>query len=222
MTIRRDLEEIESKTNISRIYGGAIYHVEEERKTELPTVARMKLMEDEKKRIAIKAAEMVGHDETIFLGSGTTTLHVARQLEDRNDITVISNSLIILNELATKSKMNLIVVGGFLRRSEYSIIGHLANEMIKDLHVDKLIIGMRGIHSRFGLTSNHPQELLTDRMLMGISQDIIIVADHTKIGHVAASRTAQLKPPLTIITTENASPEIVDSIRNKGISVILV
>jgi DeoR/GlpR family transcriptional regulator of sugar metabolism len=222
MTIRRDLEELETKNSISRIYGGAIYHLEKERNNELPSVTRMKLMRDEKLRIAKKTAEMVRKDETIFLGSGTTTLYVARELQNREDITVVTNSLIILNELATRSKMNLIVIGGFLRRSEYSIIGHLANEMIKDLHVDKLIISMRGIHSRFGLTSNHPQELLTDRLLMGISDNIIIVADHTKIGHVAASRTAHLTPPLTIVTTENASPEMVEAIIRKGIRVILV
>ena len=94
--------------------------------------------------------------------------------------------------------------------------------MLKEIHVDKLIIGMKGIHARFGLTTNHPHELMTDQMLLGISPDIIIVADHTKIGHVAASRTAYIEPPLTIITTDNASPEMVDAIRQKGAEVHLV
>ncbi|MFA7407376.1 MAG: DeoR/GlpR family DNA-binding transcription regulator [Anaerolineaceae bacterium] len=222
MTIRRDLEEIQDGDFISRIYGGAVYKTSDLRNNEMPTLNRMELMRDEKVRIAKKAAELIQPEETVFLGSGTTTFYVAQELKNRNDITIVTNSLIIINELATGCDANLIVVGGFLRRSEFSMIGHYANDMIKDLHVDKLISGAKGIHARFGLTSNHPYELVTDQALLGISEKIIIVADHTKIGYVAASRTAHIEPPLTIITTKDAAPKMIESIRNKKVEIILV
>ena len=222
MTIRRDLDEIELKNCIKRTHGGAIYKIVNNKKNELPTLDRMHLLADEKIRIAQKAAELIQKEDMIFLGSGTTALYLAKEILSRDDISVVTNSLTILNELAMNGKMTLIGVGGFLRRSEFSMIGHSANEMIKDLHVDKLIMGMRGVHPRFGLTSDHPQELLTDRMLLNISDQVIIVADHTKIGHVAASRTADLSASNILITTQNASKEIINQIKAQGIEVFLV
>ncbi len=222
MTIRRDLEEIEIHNGIIRTHGGAIYKLPHNDQYGLPTLDRMLLMAQEKIRIARKTAELITKDEMIFLGSGTTMIYVAREIATRDDITVVTNSLSILNELATHGKMPLIGIGGYLRRSEFSMIGHIANDMIKDLHVDKVIMGMRGIHPRFGLTSDHPQELMTDRMLLGISDTVIIVADHTKIGHVAASRTAFLDAADIIITTNNASREMIENIKSQGVKVILV
>lgn len=222
MTIRRDLDEIVAQNSALRTHGGAIFKIPPNELNGTPSLDRMQLMTREKIRIAKKTSELINKDEMIFLGSGTTTLYVAKEIAARDDISVVTNSLMILNELATNGKMTLIGIGGYLRRSEYSMIGHIANDMIKDLHVDKVIMGMRGIHPRFGLTSDHPQELMTDRILLGISDHVIIVADHTKIGHVAASRTTYLDAAYTIITTNNASREIIDNIENQGVKVILV
>ena len=222
MTIRRDLDEIELQNFLIRTHGGAIYRIPHREQLSMATIDRMHLMAQEKIRIAKKTVKLIDKDEMIFLGSGTTTLYIAREIAMREDITIVTNSLSILNELANNGKMPLIGVGGYLRRSEFSMIGHIANDMIKDLHVDKVIMGMRGIHPRFGLTSDHPQELMTDRILLGISETVIIVADHTKIGHVAASRTAYLDAANILITTKNASPEVVENIKSQGVKVILV
>jgi DeoR/GlpR family transcriptional regulator of sugar metabolism len=179
-------------------------------------------MANEKMRIAAKTSELLKSDEVVFLGSGTTTLYVARAIAIREDISVMTNSLIILNELAVNGRMPLVCTGGFLRRSEFSLIGHSSVEMIRDMHIDKLVMGMRGIHPRFGLTSDNPQELMTDKMLIDISDQVIIVADHTKIGHVAASRTATIEEVDVIVTTRIASKEMVETIRNTGVDVYQV
>lgn len=222
MTIRRDLNAIQSSEIIRRVHGGAILSLGDKDHEEPPTLDRMDLMAEEKKRIAKVAADLIGKEEKIFLGSGTTTLYVARELHEREDITVVSNALTILNSLATHGKMTLIGVGGFLRRKEFSMIGHFADNVIFDLRVDKVIMGMRGIHPRYGLTSEHPQELMTDRGIMGISDNIIIIADHTKIGHVASSRTAHLEKASLIITGYEAPKEMIDAIEEKGVEVKLV
>ncbi|MDP2964496.1 MAG: DeoR/GlpR family DNA-binding transcription regulator [Pelolinea sp.] len=222
MTIRRDLKEIEVVEVLKRTYGGAILSIKDKNHSEPPTLDRMDLMRKEKNRIAHAAAELVHEKEMIFLGSGTTTLYVAQALQERDDITVVSNALTILNYLATNGKMNLIGVGGFLRRKEFSMIGHFADKVISDLRMDKVIMGMRGVHPRFGLTSDHPQELLTDRTIMGISDTVIIVADHTKIGHVATSRTAPVEKASLLITSVEAPIEIVNAIISLGVRVELV
>ena len=222
MTIRRDLQEIEELGLVQRIHGGAVLGMQSGKQNELPRLDRMDIMLEEKQKIAKAVAGMIAPNEMIFLGSGTTTLYVAKEITDRDDITVVTNSLTVLNELASYGKMTLIGIGGFLRRSEYSMIGHFADNVIQDLHVDKVIIGMRGIHPRFGLTSEHPQELLTDRTIIGICENVIIVADHSKIGHVASSRTAPISAAKTIVTTLNAREDMVDAIRSQGVEVILV
>lgn len=222
MTIRRDLREIEAAEVIKRTYGGAILSIKDSSHSEPPTLERMEVMSEEKRRIAKATAKLVGEKETIFLGSGTTTLYVAQELRERDDITVLSNALTVLNDLATNGKMTLIGVGGFLRRKEFSMIGHFADKVISDLRVDKVIMGIRGVHPRFGLTSDHPQELITDRTIMDISDTVIIIADHTKIGHVATSRTAPVDKITMLITSVEASAEIVQAIRAMGVEVMLV
>lgn len=222
MTIRRDLMEIERTSHLKRTHGGAVLPIASPNYGEPPTIKRMGLLKEEKMRIAKAVAEQVGEKEVIFLGSGTTTLYVARELHDRDDITVLSNAITILNELSIHGKMAVIGVGGFLRRAEQSMIGHFSERIIEDLRVDKVIMGMRGVHPRFGLTSEDPQELMTDRKIIGISDNVIIVVDHTKIGHVSTSKTAPITAANTIVTTSNAPGELVKAILELGVSVVQV
>lgn len=222
MTIRRDLQALENQGLVKRIYGGAILPQRARTQVEPPTLDRIDTLSTEKRAIARIAAQMVGEDEMIFLGSGTTALYVAQALCHRSDITVVSNSLPVLNELAVHGKMSVIGVGGFLRRKELSLIGHFAETAIQDLHVDKVIVGMRGIHPHYGLTSEHPQEIQTDRTILSISDQIIIVADHTKIGHVASIRVAPITDATTIITSKQAPAAIVYAIRDMGVTISLI
>lgn len=222
MTIRRDLLEIEKNSQLKRTHGGAVLPSKSPNYSEPPTIKRMELLKDEKIRIAKAVAALIGEKEVIFLGSGTTTLYVAKELYERNDITVLSNAITIINELSTNGKMPIIGIGGFLRREEQSMIGHFAERVIEDLRVEKVIVGMRGVHPRFGLTSEDPQELMTDRKILGISDNVIIVADHTKIGYVSTSRTAPITAAKTIITTTEAQADLVRAIREQGVEVIQV
>lgn len=220
MTIRRDLEELQSRNCVCRTHGGAIFQEQKNDNAGIPSLDRMRLMKKEKILVAKKAAQLINSGDVVFLGSGTTTLYLAEQIASRDDITILTNSLVILNKLAISGNMTLIGIGGILRKSEFSMIGHYANDMIRDLFIDKLFMGMKGIHSRFGLTSNHPQELLTDQTLIEASNKVMIIADHTKIGHVAASRTTTIESASAIITTKQASREIVRAIEERGVEVI--
>jgi len=222
MTIRRDLKEMEENGPVRRTHGGAILSIKAKSYLEPPTLDRMDFMREEKIAIAKDISTFIGPREMIFLGSGTTTLFVAMELSNRDDITVVTNSLLILNHLVSFSEMAVIGVGGFLRRRESSMVGHFADNVIENLRVDKVIMGMRGIHPYFGLTNEDPQELMTDRTILGISDVIIIVADHTKIGHVSTSRTAPITSASKIFTTAHAPIEMIAAIRDQGVEVNLV
>jgi len=222
MTVRRDLMELEKRGKIERFHGGAKWIPDKQNHTEPPIIDRMNQMAEEKKRIAEEVVNMIEENETIFLGSGSTTFYVARELIIRDDITVVTNSVPILHELSNNSNMNIITVGGFLRRSELSLIGAFAEHVLRNIRVHKVIIGIRGIHPIYGLTCDHPEELVTDQQVLKISDHILIVADHTKIGQVATNRVTSIETVDKIITTKKAREDMVRNIRAKGIEMILV
>lgn len=222
MTIRRDLNELSERGLIQRTHGGAITLGGSRHNIEPPALERTLDQSEEKKRIGKAVAEMIHDGEKIFLGSGTTTLAVAQALYGRRNITVITNALSVANELVSSPGITVVVVGGFLRRSELSLIGHFTEAMLKNLYVDKVIIGIRGIDPDHGLTSDHLQELITDQAIMSISKTVIVVADHTKFGQVGAIRTAPVTAVQKIVSDHQAPYDLAEAIRVKGVEVILV
>jgi len=219
-TIRRDLEELDEQGVIQRAHGGAI--IVERAAPEPPIIQRMAENEEEKRRIGRAAAELVRDGETVFLGSGTTTMEVARNLVDRNNLTVITNALNIANLFAGKSNITVIVVGGLLRHSELSMIGHITEQVLKELHADKVIMGMRAISVHHGLTNDYLPETMTDRAIINLSSEVILVADHTKFGKVSTALVAPVTSVDKIVTDKSTSPDIVEELRRLGVEVILV
>lgn len=222
MTIRRDLRMLEERGEIERIHGGAILSKKGKRLFEPPIVERLNRNAEEKKRIAEAASKLIQCNDTIFLGSGTTTLFIARELITRDDITVVTNSVPILHELANNSRINVITVGGFLRREEMSLIGAFTEAVLQDIRVNKVFIGMRGIHPIYGFTCDHPEELITDRRIFEISDEINVVADHTKIGQVVTNKVAPIEKAKRIITSFKAQQLDINNIRARGVEIIQI
>jgi DeoR/GlpR family transcriptional regulator of sugar metabolism len=222
ITIRRDLLELNDQGIIERTHGGALLADHSQSNLKAVMQDRIETYADEKRSIASAVARMIRHGETIYLSSGSTAYWVARALVGREDLTVVVNSLIHANVLAQSKEMIVIVVGGFLRRSELSLVGYFAESNVRDLRVDKVIMGIRGIHPEYGLTSDNPQELMTDRAIMKMGDEIIVVADHTKFGHVATNRTAPVTAATKIITSWLAPTDMVEKILQKGVQVIQV
>lgn len=218
-TIRRDLEALDEQGVIQRAHGGAV--VVERAAPEPPIIQRIAENEEEKRRIGRAVAELVRDGETVFLGSGTTTLEVARSLVEKDNLTVITNALNIANFFAGKSNITVIVVGGLLRHSELSMIGHITEQVLKELHADKVIMGMRAISVQDGLTNDYLPETMTDRAIINFSSEVILVADHTKFGKVSTALVAPVTSVSKIVTDTAAPPEIIEELRELGIEVIL-
>jgi DeoR/GlpR family transcriptional regulator of sugar metabolism len=218
MTIRRDLRELGSRGIVERTHGGAIAPGRLKR-GEPPMLQRMNDQAEAKQRIGQAVASIIQKGETVFIGSGTTAGAVAKALVGRDRLTVVTNALTVINTLATSPEVTVVVVGGFLRRDEFSFIGHIAESSMESLRVDKVIIGMRGIDPEHGLTSDHLQELKTDQAILGISDSVIIVADATKFGRLATSRTAPVTAATRIVTVREAPAEIVEAIRAQGVEI---
>jgi DeoR/GlpR family transcriptional regulator of sugar metabolism len=203
-TARRDLEALAEQGKIQRVHGGAI--ATRQAPPEQAALERVSDQSEDKQRIGQLAAQLVNNGETVFLGSGTTVLEVARHLKDRRDLTVITNSLLVVNLLANHANITMIMLGGMLRRSELSLIGHLTEQALTDIRADKVILGVRAIDATQGLMNDYIAETMTDRAILGIGREVIVVADHTKCDRVS---TVLLAPPtaMHVLVTDSQVPE---------------
>jgi DeoR/GlpR family transcriptional regulator of sugar metabolism len=217
-TARRDLDLLSKQGVIQRVHGGAI--VLHKSPPESPVFQRMAIQADCKRRIGIAAASLVNPGETLFLGSGTTTLEVAKNIKNISDLTVITNSLLIINELMGEKNLTLVDLGGIIRYSEYSMIGNLTEAALSGLFADKVIIGIRGVDLKQGLTNHYLPESVTDRQILQMGKKIFIVADHTKCGIISTSRVAPISIVDTLVTDNETSKDFVRGIMDKGITVI--
>ncbi len=219
-TARRDLDMLAEQGKIQRVHGGAI--ALRRAPPEPPVLHRATEQAAAKTRIAQAAAARVADGETVFLGSGTTVLDVARQLRERRGLTVITNSLLVINALADASDITVVGLGGVLRRSEMSLIGHIAEQALAEVRTNKVIIGIRAIDVEQGLTNEYVQETMTDRAILKIGKEVIVVADHTKCGRVSTAFVAPLTAIHTLVTDTDAPKEFVEAVKEKGVAVIQV
>ena len=217
-TARRDLESLASQGKVQRVHGGVI--TVEQAPPELPILDREREQSDEKALIGRAAASLVSEKETVFLGSGTTVLEVARNLRDRKQLTVITNSLPVLNMLAGLKEIAVISLGGMLRESELSFIGHITEQALTEVRVDKVFMGTRGVSLDYGLTNDYLQETLTDRAILKIGREVVIVADYSKINRVSTVLLARLEVMSTFVTDGKADKKFLQAMKKRGIRVL--
>lgn len=219
-TARRDLETLASEGKLQRVHGGAL--ALHQAPPEPPILQRESWQKDEKQRIGQAAASLIQDGETIFLGSGTTVLEVARNLTTRKNLTVITNSLPVMNMFSGLHGIAVVALGGFLRKSELSFIGHITEQSIRDLRADKVIIGIHAISLEHGLTNDYLEETMTDRAILEMGRKVLLVADHTKFGMVSMSFVSESEKVDTIVTDTQAPSEFIEALRVKNIEIIQV
>ncbi len=219
-TARRDLEMLASAGKIQRVHGGAI--AIPQAPPELPVLEREVDQAEAKQRIGLRTAGLIADGETVFLGSGTTVLQVARALRDCRRTTVITNSLPVINTLADIPDITLVTLGGMLRASELSFIGHITEQALAEVRADKVVIGVRAIDIEQGLTNDYLPETMTDRAILNIGREVIVVADHTKFGRVSTAMLAPIQRIHTIVTDAHISPDDHAAFAGQGIRMIIV
>jgi DeoR family transcriptional regulator of aga operon len=219
-TARRDLEKLASDGKIQRVHGGAI--VLTQAPPEQPILQRQEQQSQEKMRIGQAAAGLIQDGETVFLGSGTTVLESARTLRGRSRLTVITNSLPVVNTLAGSGGITVVCLGGMLRESELSFIGHITEQALAEVRADKVLIGTRAISLDHGLTHEYLPETMTDRAILRAGNEIIVLADHTKFGRAATVLLAPLEKIHTIVTDDKTPLEFTKAVEARGIHVVRV
>lgn len=218
-TARRDLEALSDQGKVERVHGGAL--AVKNAPPEPPILQREQEHFFEKHRIAAKAAELIHDGDTIFLGSGTTVLEVARVLRSRHQLTVITNSLPVMNLLTGLPEITLVSLGGMLRQSELSFIGHITMQSLTELRADKVFIGIHAVSIEEGLTNDYLPETMTDRATLKIARDVVLLADHSKVNAVATAFLAPIESIQTFVTDSETPTEFLDALRERGIKVLI-
>jgi len=219
-TARRDLERLAEAGKLQRVHGGAVST--EQAPPELPILQRENEQPDEKIRIGRATAELITDNETVFLGSGTTVLEVARNLRDRKNLTVITNSLPVLNTLAGVKEITVISLGGMFRDSELSFIGHITEQALAELRADKVIIGARAVSLEHGLTNDYLPETQTDRAILRVGREVILVADHSKINRVSTTFLTPLTDVHKLVTDKQTPRAFISALKAQGVNAIVV
>lgn len=215
-TVRRDLNELQERGLIERIHGGAA-HVNDDLEPLRPL--REVAFADEKHRIGQAAAALIADHSTVLILGGTTTEAMLPFLGTVRGLTVLTNSLPIVNRLSQYSDIAIVVLGGLLRREEMSLLGHLTIAGLDEFGIDQVFSGAFGIDAEIGVTGTNLSETQTDRSLASSARELIMMADHSKLEQRGPARLVPTTAITTLITDSGASAEVLERFRAAGVNV---
>jgi DeoR/GlpR family transcriptional regulator of sugar metabolism len=222
MTIRRDLRRLDRDGFVRRTYGGATTRIVRSAGAfEVTQNARMLHHAQEKRQIAMRAAELTADVRVMFIGVGSTVEQFARLTASRDGLLVITQSLVVASLLGT-GRVSVIMAGGMVRQDELSCVGPAAVDCVQRYNTDVAVIGAAGISARRGVTDLNDQEAGVIRAALEKAERIIVLADGSKFGDVALSTVVSISQVATIITDASADPAEVDRIAREGVEVIVV
>jgi DeoR/GlpR family transcriptional regulator of sugar metabolism len=218
VTVRRDLEELEGRGSLERTHGGAVLARRIGREPAYVEAAGRNA--EEKRRIGRAAAALVRNGDTIFLNGGTTTLEVFRHL-DVSDVRVVTNHVGIAQE-SDEGRPEILLTGGEYRAPSNSCAGTFTTRALRGVVADRAFIGVEGVSRRFGLTTPAAAEAEIARVMIEQTHgDVVVVADHTKVGTVADFAIAPIASVRVLVTGEGIDEDYRQELEGTGVEVLL-
>jgi DeoR/GlpR family transcriptional regulator of sugar metabolism len=221
-TVRRDLQELESRGLLRRTHGGAVpieplfYEPFRHDRSFQDQVGRFA---EEKRRIASAAAAFVSAGDTVALTAGTTTTEVNRSLQGLSGISVVTNTVNVAMELSARKDIDVFVTGGHLRGDWFSLVGPTAVASVRSLFIDVLFVGVNGIDAERGLTCLNPDEADINRTMVQQAKRKIAVTDHSKLGTVTKWLICPTEAIDLLITDRGATDDMIAPFLDRGIKV---
>jgi DeoR/GlpR family transcriptional regulator of sugar metabolism len=217
-TVRRDLEYLEQQGYLRRVYGGAVAAGSLGGEPEY--ASRAKSQSEEKQAIAEAAAGLIGPEDSIYLGVGTTVQAMTRYIRSMGNVTVFTNALRTAVELSETPGCTVILPGGQLRAKELTLSGFPAEENLDHFNVDKAFVGIGGITEE-GITDFHTAEAQVHRKLIANARQAVALADSSKMGVRAMNNVCTLDRIHTVITDSDASKPMVKALEKTGVHIIV-
>ena len=220
VTIRKDLKELESKKMLYRNHGSAssLSSIISDKHIDI----KEKINIDEKVKIAKAAAKLLEPNDKIIIASGSTMSAFANEIIDIENITIITSSVKITLALYHNPNLDIIQLGGAMRKNSASVVGHYAENILKNFSCNKLFLGVDGIDFEYGLTTSNMSEASINQQMINASQEIILLTDSSKFGKRGFCKICDINKVNHIITDSNAPSNIIDLIREREIKVTLV
>src|SRR5213592_1671180 len=200
MTVRRDLDVLATSGLVEKVHGGAT--ARERLSTDEPGFeAKSHRQLEEKEAIALAASALVEPGQAIGLTAGTTTWRLAHQIRHVHDLTVVTNSIQVANVFHREPRPDLtVVLTGGVRTPSDALVGPVAVNTLRSLHVDLLFMGVHGITEDAGFTTPNLLEAETDQALIASAGRVVVCADHTKWGVRGLSRIARLDEAHAVVS----------------------
>lgn len=220
VTIRKDLKLLEDKNLLFRTHGGgtSINPYTADR----PVNEKEKIHSEEKHRIGQAAAGLIAPNDCVIIASGTSVLSLARCIKPQGTLTVITAALNVATELNVHPGIEVLLLGGILRKSSSSATGIYAEKVLDDFSCSKLFLGVDGIDMEFGLSTTNVMEAQLNRKMIAASQKTIVLADSSKFGKRGFGRICGLEDVEQVITDGGISEHTVEQLKGMGIEVTIV
>lgn len=217
VTIRKDLQYLEERNLLLRTHGGAMrvdYLVNEQSLEE-----KGQKYQEQKARIGRAAAALVKDGDSLILDAGTTVLQVARHLRGKRQLTVLTSSITIAAEVMRIPDAELIMLGGIVRPNSAAVVGHYAEQMVRDHSFHKLFLAVDGFDVERGLTTTHTMEAHLNQIMIESAMQTIAVFDSSKFGRRGLCSICGVESVDTIVT--DAVPDNVRRrLEERGVTVI--
>jgi DeoR family transcriptional regulator, aga operon transcriptional repressor len=220
-TLRKDLNFLDSRGICTRSSGGAILSRGAPSPTEEALDVKRTLFADEKVRIGRAAAALINDQDSVLLDSGTTSLQIARHIEPNTSLFAVTNDVGILNELVARENVQLVFLGGTLRRKNLSFYGTQTERALEDLHVNKLFLAADGCDFEKGITTHFEPEALLNRMMCRAASEIIVVADSSKFGRICLHKIIEPRQIDKLVTDAGIADADREALTRIGVEVII-
>ncbi|HEY5586992.1 MAG TPA: DeoR/GlpR family DNA-binding transcription regulator [Ruminiclostridium sp.] len=218
-TIRNDLRELESSNLLKRTHGGAM--LKNKTGFELDSQHKEGYLQAEKESIAEMALDLVEDGDTIILDTGTTTLELAKKLSEKRNLTVVINDIQIARYLEEIEDINIIFIGGAIRKKFHCTVGTLGTKMISELAVDKAFMATNGISVKRGATTPEISQAETKKAMIAIANKVIVLCDSSKIGRSSFAQFAEIQQVDIIITDRGIEDNLRKGFESQGIEVMV-
>ncbi len=220
VTIRNDLNFLEKKGLVHRAYGGALRWDTVSFDTAIRE--KEKLNAEEKARIGKAASKLINNGDSIIIDSGTTTMEIAKNIQGKKDLTVMTNAINIAIELASVAGIKLMLTGGTLRETSFSLVGPQAEEVLKEFYFDKVFLGVDGFDMEYGLTTPNILEAQLNRLMVNRARETIVVVDSSKFARRSLSQIVKPVDIAVVITDNKISEEYKRKIEEMDIELVIV
>ena len=217
-TIRRDLAKLDKEGLAKKTYGGAVAN--QNSNTDLPYSVRKRANVERKQHIAEKIGEMIHDGDRIMLDASSTAIFVAKIIKSRKNITLITNSVEILLELADKDGWNILSTGGALREGALSLVGTSAEKMIRGFHVDLAVCSCKGIDMNMGITDSNERDSEIKQAIFAAADRKVLAVDGTKFDKISFVHVCDCSEVDTVVTDTQPSERWVEYLKNKQVELI--